>query len=165
MVEEAAEEDLPAFDLLDFIKEDEDLFVPVIRVKLEVGIRDRGQVGDTQRKKPVIFKVDIKETLAGNGSDWVGAKMIDKLIDKVSFPAAAGTGDDNNRGGTVWECGGESGRSRGKGCAIIRQLMISFYDPGRFQFMKLLNEELKGFFMRFHERKGGKSKATSFSLA
>jgi hypothetical protein len=56
----------------------------------------------------------------------------------------------------VWECGGEGGRSRGKGCAAIRQLMVSFYDPGRFQFMKLLDEELKGFLIRFHERKGRK---------
>jgi len=46
MIEEAAEEEFPAFDLLDFIKEDENLFVPVIRVKLEVGLWDRGQVGD-----------------------------------------------------------------------------------------------------------------------
>jgi len=132
MIEEATEEELPALDLLDFIKKDKDLFVPVIRVKLEIGIRDRGQVGDIQRKKPVIFKVDIKETLTGNGSNWIRAKMIDKLIDKVGFPATAGPGDDNNRRGTGWECGGEGGRPRGKGCAVIRQLMISFYDPGRF---------------------------------
>ena len=96
MIEEATEEGLPAFDLLDFIEEDKDLFVPIIRVKLEVGIWDRAQVGNIQRKKPVIFKVDIKETLTGNRSNWVAAKIIDKLIDKVGFPAAAGAGDDNN---------------------------------------------------------------------
>ena len=156
MIEEATEEGLPAFDPLDFIQKDKDLFVPVIRVKLEVGIRDRGQVGDSQRKKPVIFKVDIEETLTGNGSNRVGAKMVDKLIDKVGFPATAGAGDDNNRRRTAWECGGVGGRSRVKRCAVIRQLMVSFYDPGRFQFMELLNEELKGFFIRFHEREGGK---------
>src|SRR3989304_322796 len=101
MIEEASEEEVPAFDPLDFIKKDKDLFVPVIRVKLEVGIRDRGQVGDSQRKKPVIFKVDIEETLTGNGSNRVRAKMVEKLIDEVGFPAAAGAGDDNNRKGPL----------------------------------------------------------------
>jgi hypothetical protein len=131
MIKEAADEEFPAFDLLDFVKEDEDFFVSIIRVKVEVGLWDRGQVGNIERKKPVIFKVDVEETLTGNGSNWMGAKIIDKLIKKVGFPAAAGAGDDNNKRGTVWECGEGGGRSGSKGCAVIRKLTVSFYDPGR----------------------------------
>ncbi len=46
----------------------------------------------------------------------------------------------------------------------IRQSMVSFKEPGRTEFMKLLDEELEGFLIRFHERKGEKSEATSISL-
>ncbi len=81
MIEEAAEEELPAFDLLDFIQEDEDLFVAIIRVKFKVSLRNRGQVANIERKKPVVFKVDIQEAFTGDGSYWMGAKMINELMD------------------------------------------------------------------------------------
>jgi hypothetical protein len=82
---------------VDFVEKDKDFFVPIIGVKLEVGIGERGKVGKGERKKPVIFKVDVKETITENGRNGVGAEIVNKLVDKVSFTASAGAGNGNNR--------------------------------------------------------------------
>jgi len=97
MIEEAAQEERPPFDLVDFVEKNKNFFVPVIGVKLEVSIGERREVGDRYRKKPVIFEVDIEKALTGDGRNGIGGEVLDKLVNEESFAAAAGSGNGDDR--------------------------------------------------------------------
>jgi len=97
MIEEAPEKELPALHTMDFVEKNKNFLAPIIWIELEVGIGERGKVGKGERKKPVIFKVDVKELIPRNGGNGVGAEIVNKLVQEVSFAASAGPGNGNNR--------------------------------------------------------------------
>jgi hypothetical protein len=104
MIDEAAEEKLPPFDLVDFIKKDKHLFVSIIGIELIVGIGKGGQVMRCERTKPVVFKIDVKEAVTGKRRNGMRAEMIDDLMDKACFSASAGPGYGNDRRGRGQSC-------------------------------------------------------------
>jgi hypothetical protein len=83
--------------MVDFVEKDQDFFIPIIGVKLEIGIGKRSKVRKGEWKEPVIFKVDINKAAAGNGRSGVGAEMVDKLMDKIRFAASTGAGYSDHR--------------------------------------------------------------------
>ena len=96
MIKQALEIKLPPFDMVDLVEEDEDLFIPVVGVKLEIGIAERAQVREADGQEPVIFKINVDDPAAANGRCGVGAEMVDQLMDKVRLAATPGTGYDDN---------------------------------------------------------------------